>query len=284
MQNKPSQILSLQIVQLVWRASGIVNIYLALCCLSRYNDPRRRAVFSLTGRLDNSMPVVDLDRETQPGEPRGIVAAQKQSRLARLRQLRLKDIRRRIVGYLRGGWLRTQIEITGPVKAIGKIIVSKKNGVIKIGPKCTLWPGVKLVATSVIEGVPAVLEIGSNTNIGDRTEIHCGREVKIGSNCSISWDVVIMEHNYHFQDLTSGAPDTAPRSITIEDDVWIGCRVIILKGVHVGKGAIIGAGSVVTKDIPPYMLVAGNPARQIKPLPRPAATIHVPKVEDRRDT
>ena len=54
------------------------------------------------------------------------------------------------------------------------------------------------------------------------------------------------------------------RPITIGDDVWIGSRVIILGGVNVGNGAVIGAGSVVTHDVPPYSVVGGNPARIIK--------------------
>ena len=52
--------------------------------------------------------------------------------------------------------------------------------------------------------------------------------------------------------------------IVIEDDVWIGARVIILKGVTIGKGSIIGAGSVVTKDVEPYSIVGGNPAKLIR--------------------
>ena len=54
------------------------------------------------------------------------------------------------------------------------------------------------------------------------------------------------------------------RPVTIDDDVWIGDRVLILAGVHVGKGAIIGAGAVVTKDVPPYAIVGGNPAHIIR--------------------
>ena len=52
--------------------------------------------------------------------------------------------------------------------------------------------------------------------------------------------------------------------VLIEDDVWIGARAIILPGLRIGKGAIVGAGSVVTKDVPPYAICVGNPARVIK--------------------
>ena len=57
---------------------------------------------------------------------------------------------------------------------------------------------------------------------------------------------------------------SAPKPIVIGNDVWIGARVIILGGVHVGDGSVIGAGSVVTRDVEPYSIVAGNPAKLIR--------------------
>ena len=57
---------------------------------------------------------------------------------------------------------------------------------------------------------------------------------------------------------------TPPRAVIIEDDVWIGARVTILPGVHIGKGSVLGAGSVITSDVPPYAVVGGNPARVLK--------------------
>jgi acetyltransferase-like isoleucine patch superfamily enzyme len=61
-------------------------------------------------------------------------------------------------------------------------------------------------------------------------------------------------------------PMEAIRPVRIDDDVWIGRNVIILKGVHIGVGAIVGAGSVVTKDVPSYAVVAGNPAKIVRNL------------------
>ena len=58
------------------------------------------------------------------------------------------------------------------------------------------------------------------------------------------------------------------RAVRIKDNVWIAANVVILPGVTVGEGAVIGAGSVVTKDVAPFTLVAGNPAREIKKIPR----------------
>jgi acetyltransferase-like isoleucine patch superfamily enzyme len=81
----------------------------------------------------------------------------------------------------------------------------------------------------------------------------------IGDRVIIAWDCNILDRDYHSIDGTEER--TAP--VRIGDDVWIGCRSIVLKGVSIGDGAIVAAGSVVVKDVPAHTLVAGNPA-QIK--------------------
>jgi len=58
--------------------------------------------------------------------------------------------------------------------------------------------------------------------------------------------------------------DNDDLDVTIEDDVWVGARAVILRGVRIGRGSVIGAGSVVTKSVPPYAIVAGNPARVVR--------------------
>ena len=79
-------------------------------------------------------------------------------------------------------------------------------------------------------------------------------------------DVIIFSRNHNFKEkhkLIHEQGYTGQCTVIIEDDVWIGARVIILPGKIIGKGAVIGAGSVVTKDVAPYSVVAGNPARKI---------------------
>ena len=73
-------------------------------------------------------------------------------------------------------------------------------------------------------------------------------------------------HKYNRLDIPIGHQGAEPKTpLTIDDDVWIGARAMILPGCkHIGKGVIVGAGSVVTKDIPDYAIVGGNPARVIK--------------------
>ncbi|MBQ4507980.1 MAG: acyltransferase [Paludibacteraceae bacterium] len=116
-----------------------------------------------------------------------------------------------------------------------------------------------------IECLPnAVLEIGHKSYINHDSEIRCRERITIGNNVSIAYNVLIQDSDYHttYDDNGNPKPQTLP--IVIEDNVWIGANVIILKGVTIGEGSIVAAGSVVTKSIPSYSLAGGNPARIIK--------------------
>jgi maltose O-acetyltransferase len=109
------------------------------------------------------------------------------------------------------------------------------------------------------------IEIGDNSSLG----INCivPFDLKVGKDVMMGPDVIIIGENHQFssRDIPmrlQGYQHYSP--VRIEDDVWIGARVIILPGITIGTGSIIGAGSVVTKDIPPYAICAGNPARVIR--------------------
>lgn len=173
---------------------------------------------------------------------------------------KLSDTLRKSLAYLRGYCIKTKICTLGPVKSYGRTIVRNRNGRVIIGSRSCLWPDVVFDLDGGAGNERAVIEIGQRTSIGDRTEIHCSNRVTIGNNVLISWDVNILENDYH----RSGGGESGLTSVTIEDDVWIGARAILLKGVTIGRGAIIGAGAVVTKSVPAYTLAAGNPARPIK--------------------
>ena len=106
------------------------------------------------------------------------------------------------------------------------------------------------------------MRIGNNSGIGIDAKIH-GR-VEIGDNVMMGPNVVIYTTNHTFDRLDipmcqQGFSKQKP--VIIGNDVWIGGQVIILPGTHIGDGAIIGAGAVVSKDVPNYAVVAGNPAK-----------------------
>jgi maltose O-acetyltransferase len=109
------------------------------------------------------------------------------------------------------------------------------------------------------------IEIGDYSGIGQRCYLQ--GKITIGKYVMMAPDVVILTENHKFQDTSKllrfqGSQKVEP--VIIEDDVWIGIRAIILPGVRIGKGAVVGAGSVVTKEVEPYSIVAGNPAKLIR--------------------
>lgn len=111
---------------------------------------------------------------------------------------------------------------------------------------------------SILEN--ATFEIGSGyANHGAR--IHCSNHIKIGYDVCIGNDVDIKDNDGH-DVIGSSKPASLP--IVIEDHVWIGARVTVLKGVTIGEGAVVAAGAMVTKDVPPHTMVAGVPARVVK--------------------
>jgi acetyltransferase-like isoleucine patch superfamily enzyme len=106
-----------------------------------------------------------------------------------------------------------------------------------------------------------VVRIGDNTYINANSRVLCIDSIQIGARCRISWSVEIIDFDGH-RIIDPARPETAP--ILIGDDVWIGARATILKGVEIGDGAVVAAGSVVTRSIPPRSLAGGNPARIIR--------------------
>lgn len=122
------------------------------------------------------------------------------------------------------------------------------------------------------------VKIGKFTSInGPNTSIVChGNKVSIGSFCSIARNVQIQGHNHNYKRATSSSifksifkthdvsDYEVKGDIIIEDDVWIGTNSVILSGVKIGRGAIVAAGSIVSKDVESYSIVGGIPAKLIK--------------------
>lgn len=108
------------------------------------------------------------------------------------------------------------------------------------------------------------IEIGEHTFINYGSSIAARASVKIGSHCHLGHYLFVMDNDQHDVVRHTEVPRSAP--VIIEDNVWIGSKVVILPGVRIGTRAVIGAGSIVTRDVPPRCVAAGNPARVIRHL------------------
>lgn len=146
----------------------------------------------------------------------------------------------------------------------------ESKGYIEIGDNVTFVGRNNLIVGFGVVGVErAELFIGSNVTIGYQCEINVGCRVSIGSNVLIATGVKIFDNNSHPVDsirrrekLGMALDDVGP--VVIEEDAWIATNAMILKNVHIGKGAVVAAGAVVTHDVPSHTVVAGNPARVVK--------------------
>nr|WP_020404170.1 acyltransferase [Gracilimonas tropica] len=159
-------------------------------------------------------------------------------------------------GHVKGWWFSRKFDKHGFLVVtewwpFPKVI---KRGGRLTAENCQFYSGVRFEI-----GPEGNLSIGNGTYINRNTLIICEKEVRIGRNCKISWNVTIMDSDLH----PLNSEKVENKAVHIEDDAWIGCEAIILKGVTVGKGAIIAAGSLVTKDVPGYTIFGGNPAKYI---------------------
>jgi len=109
------------------------------------------------------------------------------------------------------------------------------------------------------------IHIGDYALISPGVRISAAHSIRIGDNCMLAANVYISDSDWHGL-YNRIRPFRCTKAVVIEDNVWLGERVIVNKGVTIGENSVIGAGAVVTKDIPPNSVAAGNPARVIKTL------------------
>lgn len=142
---------------------------------------------------------------------------------------------------------------------------------IKIGREFTSGVGLRLDAFPLDNEI--CIKIGDGVQVNDYVHIGAVKLVLIGNNVLIASNVFISDHNHGIYkgESNQDSPDTIPLRrklsyvpVVIEDNVWIGEFVSVLPGVTIGKGSVVGTMSVVTKDIPPYSIAVGSPARVVK--------------------
>lgn len=148
--------------------------------------------------------------------------------------------------------------------------------VTMLNPQCIYMQDGSSVAENVylgpivnyagIEYSPKII-IGENTHIAKNGSIACIDRVEIGKNVLFARNVHITDHSHGYEDINrpiTPQPLISKGPVIIEDDCWLGFNCEILSGVHIGKHCVVAARAVVTKDVPPYSIVAGNPARVVK--------------------
>lgn len=138
---------------------------------------------------------------------------------------------------------------------------------------CTFWIGdnarFSCKGFSMYEGASVVLLEGASLTIGRNSYmndslIQCAGQITIGDDCAIAGDVLIQDTDFHPMLDEKGEERSYVKPINIGNHVWICAKATILKGVTIGDGSVVAAGSVVTRDVPPRCLVGGNPARIIR--------------------
>lgn len=117
---------------------------------------------------------------------------------------------------------------------------------------------------------PWLLHIDKGTIIGDNALLDARRGLFIGKNVNLSSNVSIytLQHDHRDPYFACPNPQNKKMSVEIDDRAWLGSNVIVLPGVHIGEGAVCCAGCVVTKDVPPYAVVAGIPAKWVGERPQ----------------
>ena len=164
---------------------------------------------------------------------------------------------------------RTIYKLTGKIKSLAHRVFSEpiiKGGFASCGKTVRIGRG------SSFSGIENI-SVGNYTSLGVNTRILSTRaQVKIGNHVMFGPAVTIVSGD-HRTDMIGrymaevGDSDKLPendRDVVIEDDVWVGSHAIILKGVTVGRGSVVASGALVNKDVPPYSIVGGVPAKVIK--------------------
>ncbi len=197
------------------------------------------------------------------------------------------------------GWIPTIVGVA--IRSAVYRLILRMDGIVAIEPHVRiryadhvrLKHGAYLDEGVYLHAMPAGIEIGENTYVMHHAELHVFNfrdlphaGIKIGKNCLISEfnvfrgqggitlgdnvytspfvQMVAVNHVYAGRDQPIIAQGITAQGIVIEDDCWIGSGAVILDGVHIGRGAVVAAGAVVSKNVPPYTIVAGVPAKVVK--------------------
>ena len=182
----------------------------------------------------------------------------------------LRSLLNALLGVLVRAGGRTQVGAGSRVRWWG--LRARGGNRIRVGSGCIVNCRVDF------DGDQGVVTIGDRAYLG-KSQLVCRSGITIGDDVIMSWGVTVVDHDSHPLDWQQRSRDVADwmrgtkdwshvtvKPVRIDAKAWIGFGATILKGVHVGEGAVIGAQAVVTRDVPPFAVVAGNPAKVVKSL------------------
>lgn len=170
-------------------------------------------------------------------------------------------------GLLSAPWLLRHVNEWGQgTRVVGRPCI-ENQGSITIGRDTLIRSATLPVELFTTHG--AVLKIGSGCVINSGVSLAATRSITLGDRVFLGTLVFVMDNSFHDVLDREIHPDGKP--VVIEDDVWIGVKASVLPGVRIGRGAVVGAHALVTRDVPPFSLVAGIPARVIRSLAAPGA-------------
>lgn len=172
---------------------------------------------------------------------------------------------------LRARYYLRSAETLGPRVRLWGVPAVNNKGRLLIGDRVRITSTIATFELGV--GPNGTMDIGSNVLINYGCSFGATKLLRIGDRCNIGTQCILIDNAFH--ELDPDRRDEQPESlpVVLERNVWLASRVIVLPGVTVGENSVVGAGSVVTRDIPPNVLAAGIPAKVIRPI-RGAAPAH----------
>ena len=180
--------------------------------------------------------------------------------LVRIEQ-RWGDLAQAAMDRMRAGWWRARGAHLGAKTRVGTRCNIQRPWLLTTGERVQIEHGshVKIVDDQ------AQVSLGAATFIGFGTELDVALELRVGRHVLIAPGCFITDHAHrHALGRPIDSQGTVSRAVRIGDDVWLGARVVVLPGVTIGDGAIVGAGAVVTRDVPAGTVVTGVPARIVR--------------------
>lgn len=172
----------------------------------------------------------------------------------------MKAIRKIITPVVR--WYRHTAFVSGLESCSGNVTLEGPaylwNDHVSIGGGTHIYQGVTLWG-------PGKIQIGAHVEVGINTTIYASNHVSIGNNCLIAANCYIIDSNHGTSrnDMIQNQTFVCKGPVVLEEDVWLGAGAVVLSGVHIGRGAVIGAQALVNTDIPDYAIAVGVPAKVI---------------------